>query len=276
MLRCLNLLLLAFVITSSSLIDSNGLFAQPIWLDRSQDKTISLEILKPDFEGDDRTTFATTAWFLSGRFTGRDRISWAYEIPFAHYGIDSEFGEESKDALGNPYLGMEVHSKPFPFVGEFGFRLPLAPESFDDAAMLGYYTDFVDRAEAFVPDALPISGIVNYLKKEPSGFFSRVRGGMAAWIAIGDRDESEWFLLYSAQVGYESPQGDLVAGISGRWLLSGEDLDFGEATVHQLGLAAGVAWGTIQPGISLRVPLDEDLRDILDFVFGLTLGIRMD
>ena len=279
MLRNLNLFSLVSVLICSSFIHSHGLFAQSIWLDRSHDKTISLEILKPNFEGDDNTTFTTSTLFLSGRFAVTNNISVVGEIPFSHFGIESDFSNaESENAIGNPYLGIEIHGEDSPVFGEIGLRLPLTPGHDDDnqnAVIVGVLTEVVDRTEAFVPDAFPISGALNYFYKNPTGFVLRFRGGPSGWIATSDRVESELLLLYSAQAGYESQQVSFVAGFSGRLILTEEDIDFGERTLHQLGLAANVAFGVVQPGISFRVPLDEDLTDILDFIFGLTLGINL-
>ena len=49
----------------------------------------------------------------------------------------------------------------------------------------------------------------------------------------------------------------------------------GERTFQQLGLGAQVTLGSVQPGITFRVPLDKDLSDTLDFVVGLTLSVHM-
>jgi hypothetical protein len=200
-------------------------------------------------------------------------MSWVYELPFAHYGYDSEYSDESDNAIGNPYLGVEFYGEGSPIFGEIGLRLPLAPDFDNGAVFIGYFTDFVDRVEAFVPDVLTASGFVNYMKREPSGFFSRLRCGLTLLVATEKHAESDQCLLYSAQAGYESEEAGFMAGVSGRYVLSEEDGDFGEKTNHQLGLAVSFAAGAVHPGISIRVPLDEDLSDWLDFVFGLTLGV---
>lgn len=206
MLRSFNLFSLAIVLICSSLFDSQRIFAQSIWLDKGHDKTISLEILKPDFDGDDNTTFATSASFLSGRFRATNNIFLVGEIPFAHLGVDSDFGrDDSENTLGNPYFGIELHGNNSPLYGEIGVRLPLAPDTDEnEAAIVGLFTELVDRAEAFISDAIPISGAINYRHKNPTGFVLRLRGGSALWIETGEGDETELFLLYSVQAGYES------------------------------------------------------------------------
>jgi hypothetical protein len=107
MLRNINLLSLVSVPIYSSFFDYNGLFAQSVWLNRNHAKTISLEILKPNFERKDFTTFTTSTLFLSGRFAGTNKISVVSEVPFSHYDIES-FDVESESAIGNHYLGIEI------------------------------------------------------------------------------------------------------------------------------------------------------------------------
>ena len=191
-------------------------------------------------------------------------------------GVDSDFGrDDSENTLGNPYFGIELHGNNSPLYGEIGVRLPLAPDTDEnEAAIVGLFTELVDRAEAFISDAIPISGAINYRHKNPTGFVLRLRGGSALWIETGEGDETELFLLYSVQAGYESSKFNFIGGFTGRWWLN-EDGDFGERTFHQLGLAANVAFGVARPGISFRVPLDEDMTDILDIVYGLTLSLNL-
>jgi hypothetical protein len=198
--------LLLFFFICIAFVENQSVSAQPLWLERSHDKTIDLEILKPDFEGENNTTFATTSWFLTGRIPVSAHISIIGEIPFSYYKTDSEHGEnQGENAFGNPYLGIEFSGDNSPVFGEIGLRLPLAPEEDASSALIsGMITEFVDRAEAFATDILPIYAVFNYMKVEQNGFMFRFRGGPVAWIATGDRNDTEWFLLYSAQGGYQS------------------------------------------------------------------------
>jgi hypothetical protein len=51
--------------------------------------------------------------------------------------------------------------------------------------------------------------------------------------------------------------------------------NFSERSVHQLGLNAIIGKGRVKPGVHLRLPLDKDLQNSLDFVLGLNLGIQL-
>jgi hypothetical protein len=252
-------------------------FAQSIWLDRSHEKTIVLEIQKPDFDGEDQTTFMTTSWFLYGRFPLSTNVNMVAEIPFSHYKLDAEtyyfMENEGQSAFGNPYVGFEFYNEKKTVFGEIGLRLPMTPK--EDASLAqssGAVTEFVERTEAFARDVLPVSVLINYMKTEDSGLMFRLRGGPIVWLATGNRNDTEWFVVYSIQGGYHSEKFNILAGLSGRWFVSAEDAAFSEATFHQFGIAATVDLGTFQPGLMLKLPLDEDLSDTIDLTFGLTLG----
>jgi len=263
------------VLFSYSFIGLNTSRAQPLWFDRNYDSGLLLEILKPEFEEEDDLTFLTSAWFLSGRFRSSEHLCWTFDIPYTHYGFNSDWADEKDDALGNPYLGVEIGGSTSPYFGEIGFRLPLAPETYDPAIVAGQFADHIDRAEAFVQDVLPIQALINHHSKNTSGLTTRIRGGVINWIAIGERDESELFLLYSAHTGYGSSKGSIIAGFSGRYLLSENDLDFDEATLHRFSVDTGIQFGRIRPGIHFRLPLDDDLRDVIDYVIGFSLSVGL-
>ena len=260
-------------------------FGQPIWLDRSADKAITLEILKPNFPDSESITFSTSAWFLSGRFAVGNTISVVGQIPFALYGYDYSSERYSysnnQDAFGNIYAGIEIHARNSPVFGEIGVYLPTAPSDNDEsstAMYVGLLTDIVDRAEAFLSEVTPVCGIINYYQKNTGGLLLHFRGGPSVWIDSGNNyDETEIWLLYSAQAGYAAPQFELLAGLSGRWWVTSGDVadNFGEASFHQLGFSGNVALGNFRPGVTLRVPIDEDYSDMMDFVFGLTFGFNL-
>ena len=277
---------LFFIVFSFILLIGGSFFsasAQPIWLDRSADKAITLEILKPNFDNGEGITFSTSAWFLTGRFAVSNTISVVGQIPFAHYGYDYESQfynyHESHNALGNLYAGLEIHGENSPVFGEIGLYLPTAPKWDDEssaAAFLGMYTDLVDRAEAFSPEVTPIYGMIHFYQKNPTGLVLHFRGGPSIWLATGDNsDETELYLLYAGQVGFATHKFELLTGFSGRWWMSsGEAADnFGEASFHQVGFAGNFVLGSVRPGFTFRVPVDKDYSEIINFIFGLTLGI---
>lgn len=250
--------------------------AQSIWLNQGQEnKVIAVEFLKPNFDGEDNTTFATSAIFLSARLPLSKRLVFVGELPFAHVGFE-DF-DDSQSAVGNPYVGLEIHNPDTPFFAELGLRAPLASNDVDKVGALGVglITDF-DRAEAYIPDVFTVLGRVNYHRTSASNIVFRLRGGPTLWLDTGDAiDETEFFLDYSAQVGYEGALISLIGGVTGRLIISEEDLDLGERTVHQLGAAASLNLGTVRPGVHVRFPLDDNLSQAIDFVYGIHLGVHL-
>ncbi len=251
--------------------------AQGIGTVANGDNTVAIEILKPNFDGDDGTKFLTSAWFLSSRWRVSPSLRIVGELPFAYASVKDPFlgGSESAAAVGNPYVGIEVGSRDSRVSFDFGVRAPLADEDQDIALATGLAAD-LDRWEAFLPEVLPITGIVSYRYRDPSGFGIRFRGGPALWLNVGESDaDPELFALYSGQVMYENRRVSLAGGLSGRAIVTEGDLDFGQRTIHQLGLGAAVALGQVRPGIQLLVPVDDEWSDLVDYSVGLTLSVTV-
>jgi hypothetical protein len=243
--------------------------SQPIWIVPEKHHRILLEWLKPDFEGGE-TTFGTGTWFLSALIVASDAVTLVAEVPYTHFAA-KEFPDDAESDIGNVYLGLEFHGNETPVTGEIGVRLPTA----GDEGVVGVLTDFVDRMDAFVTDAVPVCAFINFRHRAPDGFVARIRGGLNLWIPREDRDDTETFVLYGGQIGYAGEQIDLLAGVTGRWFATSEGADFGEASYHQFALAVDLPLGVFQPGVSFRVPLDKDLGDIVNWVLGLTVAANL-
>ncbi|MGH7453200.1 MAG: hypothetical protein ACRENG_17755 [bacterium] len=277
---------LAMAALSVAALVPTSLPAQSLWLDRSHDKTIALEVIKPDFKNNNLGTFTSSrsglALFLSLRWPLSERLHFVGELPFAYGNYEFKSSlinineHESGSAIGNPYLGLEIKGANTPIFAEFGVRLPITPED-NVGTGLNIYSD-VDRIEAFFPKTLPFSGMVNFHHVGSSGLAIRLRGGASFWVFTdmeAFNEDTELFASYSAQVGYEFRQVSVMAGFTGRANLTAEDADFSQRSVHQFGAAASLGAGKVRPGVQLRLPLDDDLKDILDAMFGVQLGIEL-
>ena len=111
-------------------------------------------------------------------------------------------------------------------------------------------------------------------RRSVSGVVWRLRGGPLVWLGRGGND-TELLLHYSGQVGYESGQISVLGGLTGRAVVTEGDANLGERTLHQLGAAMAFGSGTVRPGFHVRLPVDRDLTDILDFVFGFNVAIEL-
>jgi hypothetical protein len=264
---------LSAVLILTSIAAPASVLAQSIWLEPYGDRELYLEILKPQFDAGN-LGFLTTNWYLTGRLTVSEKLALVAELPFAYAEADAEIDlfDVSDATIGNPYLGVELHSVSSGLFGELGLRIPLAAQR-NAGTLTGLLTDFVDRTEAFLPDVLTLQGALNYGLRLPSGFGARFRAGSVVWLDVGDgAADTEVSIVYSGQAWYDA--GAVVAGggLSGRWVVTAEG-DLGETTVHQLVMLTDVRLGQFRPGIQLRIPIDKDLNDALDLVFGLKLAL---
>ena len=265
---------------------TTSLSAQPIWLEQTSGNSIAIEVLKPNFKGDDDFTFISSALFLSGRFSLGENLIFVGEVPLAHANrddfkiVDPSTGEtlfeldfEPETIIGNPYVGLEFRKPGSSVFIEIGGRIPVTPDDKFSASSIGGSADF-DRLEAFASDLLAITGKINYHNKNASNLVIRLRGGPTVWIPT-DEGDTELLLDYSAQVGYEGQQVSVIGGLTGRLIVTEDDRDFGERTFHHLGASATLNLGAARPGVHFRMPLDEPLNDRIDFIFGLHLVLQL-
>jgi len=132
--------------------------------------------------------------------------------------------------------------------------------------------------QAFLPDILSFHAGANYRYRSPDGFALRLRFCPLIWIGTGDRSsiDPELFVLYAAQAGYEGEMVAVGGGLSGRYLLTAEgESTLGSRTMHQFGLYANFDLGGWGPGIQARLPLDDDLQDVTDPVFSLSVSWKL-
>ena len=242
------------------------------WLDGRSDKHLALEILKPNFDEGLNTTFATQAWFLSLRYALSPKVALIADVPYAHYGADGSPDTES--TIGNPYIGIEARGEDSPISGEFGIRLPLVSEDNSSAQFVGAFAD-IDRWEAFWNDIVPISAMVNARWKSQQGAVAKLRAGPTLWASTGEDTETELLLDYTAQIGYEGEWGSVIGGFTGVMLVTQDEANFGERTYHQLGVAGSLRFNRVMPGMSVRLPLDEFMKDIHDVVVGVHVSIEL-
>jgi hypothetical protein len=249
--------------------------AQSIWLDREHRPSALVEIEFPTFDGAD-SNFPTWTWFAATRLPLGRTTSFVGELPYAHGSFGSGLSEVSEATVGNPYLGIECAAHPTGPRFELGARLPLASDDKLIPFVVGYYTD-VERQQAFVPDQVPVRLGIHYHHAPEGG--ARVAWDLrlvpAVWIKTKDGflSDSEVFLGYGGLVRYEGEQVRVGGGLTGRWNVTNDGADFGEASNHQLDLAADFLSGSVRPGIQIKLPLDSELTNTLDSVFGVSVTI---
>lgn len=262
--------LVAFALVSC--LFASSAHAQSVWLDHGHRSSGLLEVLFPSFDGVD-TQFPDWTWYATGRFPLGARTHFVGELPFTQLDV---VGGGSHATIGNPYLGIEYARGEDGALVEFGARMPLTSDKSDSPWVNGYLTD-VEREEAFVPDALPVRLGAHYRHAAPrvGGVSYDLRLVPSVWIKTSDRflNETETFLGYGGIVRYEGEVVRAGAGLTGRWNLSSDGQDFGRSTVHQAEFAVDVLRGPVRPGVQLKVPLDHDLKQLVNQSWGFTLSV---
>jgi len=274
--------LLTIVATmAGELFNTTPLSGQSNWLTKSKKTSVTLEMIKPNFDWDDDLTLATSVVFLSARGPISETNSVVVEFPIAHIGFDNSDSPD-ETLLGNPYFGFEFGVSDTPIFFELGFRIPVASDDKEGAAIVGILSDF-ERLEAFTPDLLLFTWGVNYQHRNASNIVFRLRGGPSLWVFSSteeeDNPEDELWLDYSVQVGYENDAFSALARLSGSyWVTRGDDETL--PTARQLALAVSWVHSRLRPGVHFRLPFNsgDDVISLLepDFVLGLSLGVQFD
>ncbi|MBL7961231.1 hypothetical protein JNL27_13440 [bacterium] len=274
--KVLSGLLMACACNFSSMVS-----AQSNWMLQRGTRTVSLEWLKPSLSNDEYYTFGTSVYNLTARLPMNDKHTFIVEVPFSHYGFEYDDGgfnfSETENTVGNIYVGMEIGEKDNPVFTEFGVRLPTVSGNKSGAQSIGILTDW-DRLDGFVNDIIPVTFKVNNYVKYPSGFVTRVRVGPEFWFATNDEevDKFELFILYSAHGGLEAEKFGIGIGFNGRfWPTLGENSKLSEQMTHQMDVNFFAKFKNVRPGLYLRAPVDDDISEVLNSVFGLRIDFDL-
>lgn len=232
------------------------------------DRAVSLEMLRPSFDGGGTSTFTTINQVGFRWAVGK--IVLVAEAPFVIAKVDG--ASSGALLIGNPFLGVATSSSSS-FIGEFGVRPPIASiSSFEDAfaSFVGVIGDFADL-EAYGENLLTIRATAGRHFRSPQHYGLRlaVRPALVAPTG-GAGGDAELFLDYGIQGGYETERASVGMVFSGRAILT-EPGSVGERTVHEVGLGGTMTFGRLRPGAILRVPLDADLSNALNYSIGLRL-----
>jgi len=248
---------------------SSPALGQSLLLSQDDINYFGIEGLKPDFSEGANVSFLTFAAYASFRYKVNPALAVVAEIPFSHYDPDTYGDAESM--LGDIYLGFEGRAGREGVAMEFGVRLPTATEDKFSALVVGVYSD-VNRWEAFLPKVVSFIPAINYrdLNQNDVGF--RIRVAPSVDIPTEGGGDAELYGLYAAQFIYMGREAEVTAGFSGRVLVTESDLDFGQRSLHQFDAAVSLTSSNVHPGFHVRLPLDKDLTDFLDVVFGFQVA----
>jgi hypothetical protein len=249
-------------------------------------QSLSIEVLRPQFEfatsdpsKPSEPSAFTTAWFVTVALPIYKNIHFVGQVPFAFGKLDENPVRTKDETIGNPAFGLRFDHENLAV--EVGARLPLAKPSF--AGFMGALAD-IDRQEAFLPDVLPLYGMIK-TKLSIGKFSVRPYGGATFTIAV-DHDEldldylrslfrsrandGELFVLYGGEGGFDLGKFYLGGAYTARtWVSSG--VSFGTSSINQASFRAKLNFGKVTPGAIFRLPIDDIL---LDYTFGVYCAVE--
>lgn len=245
--------------------------AQTIWTGLERPEGLQIEAYHPELDGDGFGTLSSVV-FVGGRLEASPGLALVADLPLAYADVENTFENTSDVAVGAPYLGVEWAGANR--VIEAGVRAPIASENF--GAALGNAAEIVDRLGAFSSNAVVVTAAGVFGGTSADGLVHRIRLGPRVLIPTEGGD-TELVVDYGGVIGYATPEFGIEGGLTG-WVLATEDFDggLGERTVHQ---AAFKAYRPLsnggQLGVLLRLPLDEDTRQVQDFSVGVIATIAL-
>jgi hypothetical protein len=267
--------LFALALTAGSLVAAPS-SAQDLLTPAAPAKGVTLEGSYSDYEGG-AVNFPSTVWFLTGRAPIGGNFSAVVDLPFSYANVETGTETETNSVIGNPYLGIEYAASPRLKL-ELGTRAPLVSsdeESFADA--LAFFSNPM-RGEAFLDDVVPLTAAATLTQEISPSFSLRARGGATEFFYTGDSDEdseNETSLDYGVAGTYTTGNARFGLGLTGRWIATSDEGSFGDNSVHQAGASADVLFRGVRPGISVRLPLDSDFRDLVNSSIGLYLQVPL-
>jgi hypothetical protein len=262
---------LATAIALIGMISAASAPAQSLWLDRSRPSLVSVQFLKPIYDGGN-SSFATAVGYLDARANISESLSFVGEAQYSAY--DAKGSRSTSFSIGNPYAGLELRNSSGTSRLEVGVRFPFAVQSEGAALVNGAVAD-ISRFGAFLPETYVVQALGDFRTPGDEGPYLRARLGPQLATPENGNGDSELFGQYALIGGYETASVRVGAGLVGVMLLSEENLDFSERTIHQLQLNADFGKGTFRPSVFATLWLDEDLRDDVPLVvgFGFNWGL---
>lgn len=261
----------------------SGASAQPLWVNPDRIGAFHVEVLRPDIDG---AVGSSVAVFVGMRAPLGSHVALVGEVPFARgdFDVGPNADLESRTTLGNPYVGVEIGPRTSPLLFEIGARLPVL-EEVDAGSSVGFLADPIDRPEAFLQDLIALGARVHFRRVSRSGFRLLLHAGATGWIAsdaAGDGlapgtspPEDELVASGGARVAWMGAPGGFVAGVTGRTSVSDPDGSIGERSLVQMGGAGFLRLGRFRPGVSVRVPLEDDLREVVEATYGVSLVVDL-
>lgn len=219
---------------------------------------------------------------IYGHYVGASGLGGYGIIPLSFVFVDNvePFQDDSESAIGNVEGGVlyVVPSGPHDFVLHGGITLPTADDDLDGfianaLATLG--PRLTDIALAYPQTFWLRFGVSPILRSGQLVF--RLDGGLDFALSTDNGDEPDPLLRLNAGGGIDTGSFALLGELVTIGTLGDEDatIEDNEDFFHTLAISARFRAGSIEPGIALGFPLDESVRDYMDFFIIASLQGRI-
>lgn len=251
-----------------------SVMGQSVWVDEWQKGSAAgFELLMPSIDNSVGADSPTSAVLLYSRIQLNDAISIKIDLPISHFSNTNDFSETD---IGNPYLGFGLHEITPGLDLNIGIRFPLAPSMEDASGLITGMLIENYNLGTYIPEAFSITSSFKYRWQNEKGLILNTGGGPDIVIPTNtDELDNEFLFNYYGQVLYGADNFGIGTGITGLFIVTEEDLSFGDRTIHDFGILGFYDFGSATLGSYFRVPLDDDLNDILSFVFGLNVNLSL-
>ena len=243
--------------------------AQTIWTQRSERPGIRLEFLSPQFkDAFPGVSYTYNILTLSGRVPLGEIVAVLVEVPMAWESYSSPFGSDSKNGVGNAFIGLEIGSRESAFFGEVGTR-PFLRQDLGAMGFPGFYGDY-ERAEAYIKETQSFEFALNVVSTEQQGFVYRIRVGATNF--VHESGDATTFIDYGAKTGYDDGTISVYAGLTGR---ASTEKQPGKTAYHHVGFDVGYRFGALRPAIFFGLPLDEEISEFVPQTIGGSIIIEL-
>lgn len=264
-----------FVAVLLTLVAAPAARAQSLWPAPLRGPAeFGIEWVRPTFKySDDAYSGTRGIWILSGRFHPAPRLNAVVAIPRL-VATDADGGA----TMGDPYAGIELLKDDGTVEFSLGTRIDMIDNTFGGAPEVGFFGDF-DRFEQAISHAVTLTATGYHEPfRSDDGTFARIRFGATFLHPTGEGlgAENDLYFNYGIRMGRETPSLRFSVELTGRWLLTANGANFGEASIHQGAATASFFSGQVRPYVGIRVPVDEELKSLLRraLIFGVTVGVE--
>lgn len=236
---------------------------------------VGIEWMKPFFGQDNNFTFLTSVAHFNARIAFTPRFALVGTIPLAHLGVQTDDLDLSETNPGNGYVGLQLYAPTQRWRATVGARLPLASE--DASALgIGFLTDY-ENLGAYIPQTLTLSAEGAAFANPAPSLRLEAMLRPAILLFTGDSDaDSELFVRYAARGWYHFDPVRVGVGFSGITLLSEDELDTSEQSVLHATLYLAADIENIRPGVFVRLPIDEEIGDVVDVIVGIGITATLE